>query len=92
MFVRLTDTAGAIRKDRTPDVRLRRALHNRTSWRGFSPLFAPSFDIRVADNSAYRNRQVFMAITFVIFQGQRFLDAFASIAGKRLKRFVGGSK
>ncbi|SAL47678.1 hypothetical protein AWB73_04910 [Caballeronia turbans] len=33
-----------------------------------------------------------MAITFVIFQSQRFLDAFASIAGKRLKRFVGGSK
>lgn len=33
-----------------------------------------------------------MAITFVIFQGQRFRDALARIAGKRLKQFVGGSK
>jgi hypothetical protein len=33
-----------------------------------------------------------MAITLVIFQGQRFIDAFARIAVKRLKQFVGGSK
>jgi hypothetical protein len=33
-----------------------------------------------------------MAITFVVFHGQRFVDVLASIAGKRLKQFVGGSK
>ncbi|AQG99913.1 hypothetical protein A9R05_14645 [Burkholderia sp. KK1] len=62
-------------------MRLQPPFTNRTSWRGFPPLFAPSSDIAIAENSSYRKRQDFMAITFVVIQGQRILDALASIVG-----------
>jgi hypothetical protein len=46
----------------------------------------------MVNNSAYRKRREFMAITFFIYQTQRFHGAFANAVKKRLKQFAGGGK